>query len=414
MTKDDDARKAAGNVAETAGDFVVSLGRFSVAMGLFAARQAARLVTAPAKAAGSLEGVTDAASGQLSGVARTVFSVGANLQRGLVDAALDATGFGARGQSPSGDTSGLAFSLPTGASRRLTGIRTVNSGTLDRAVPQAELLERLLEYNREARSDGRDPERVVTRLWKSEGLATTVAKHLEPDNTLNDPALPREILPVIHVGFGSGSSEMHQFDAGKLHAVFGERCAPEYREFSYEGIGAILRAYERGFFKLSAGVLGFIALDAPDGPDPEEFFAGYLAQFPAPGPRLIAHGYGRILAFSTPDVYRAIREATKLPQERIEPAVHGIAFAFAMMNNSDLPVLLRESAVPFDREVRAAFQNGLVYALTFMDWFAPGILREWKPRAGLETELVEHARREAALSAERGFPLAFRLADPRS
>ncbi len=414
MSEDDDTRKSGANAAEAARDFVVSVGRFSLAMGLFAARQAATLVAAPARAAGSLEEVSTAASDQLTGFARAVFSVGANLQQGLVDAALDAAGVGPRGQAPDGDTSGLAFPLTTGAARRLTGIRTVNSGTLNRAVAQAELLERLAEYNREARSDCRDHERVVSRLWKSEGLGTTVAKHLQPDNALDDPALAREILPVVHVGFGSGSAEFHMFDAGRLNTIFAERCAPDYRDFSYEGIGAILRAYERGLFKLSAGVLGFIPLDAADGPDRDDFFAGYLARYPPHVQRLIAHGYGRLLAFSTPDVYRAIREATKFPPERIEPVVHGIAFAFAMMNNSDLPLLLRESDVPFERDVRAAFQNGLIYAILFMDWFAPGVLAGWRPQVRLETELVEHGRREAALAAERGVPLAFRLADPRS
>lgn len=414
MARDDDSQKTGVDMAEATGDLLKSMGRFSLAMGLFAARQAARLVSAPRKAAGSLDDVTDAASNQLTGIAKTAFAVGTNLQYGLVDVALDAAGIGRRGQAPSGDTSGLAFSLPTSAARRMTGIRRVASGTLDRAVPQTELLERLSDHQREAISNPNDHERVVVRLWRSEGLGTSVAKHLEPENTLDDPALAREVLPVVHVGFGSGSAELHLFDAGKLNAAFSERCAANYRDFSYEGIGAMLRAYERGLFKLSAGVLGFIGLDAPDGPDPEEFFADYLARFPPDIQRLIAHGYGRLLAFSTPDVYKAIREATTFPDERIEPVVHGIAFAFAMMNNTELPLLLRGSAVPFERDVRAAFQNGLIYAVAFMDWFAPGVLVTWQPEAGLETDLIEHARREAAAAKDRGFPLAFRLANPRT
>jgi len=412
VAKGDDRRTTGIDIAEATGDLVESMGRFSLAMGFFAAREAARLLSSPRKAAGALDEVTDAASSQLTGLARTVFAVGTNLQYGLIDAVLDAVGVGPRGQAPSGDTSGLAFSLSTGAARRMAGMRTVASGTLDRPVPQAELRERLTDYRREAGSDGRDLERIVVRLWKSEGLGTSVAKHLEPENTLNDPALAREVLPVVHVGFGSGSAEWYLFDAARLNAVFSERCAPDYREFSYEGIGAILRAYERGLFKLSAGVLGFIGLDAPEGPDSRDFFADYLGHFPPAVQRLIAHGYGRILAFSTPDVYKAIREATKFPPERIEPAVHGIAFAFAMMNNTDLPLLLRESAVPFEPDVRAAFQNGLIYAIAFMDWYAPGVLAHWQPAGRLETDLIEHARREAALARERGVLLAFRLADP--
>lgn len=409
----DSQAKCGSDVAKATGDFVRSAGRFSLAMGLFAARQTARLFSEPsAQTAASLDEMTSVASGQLTGIAKTAFAIGSNLQHGLVDAAFD--GFGSHGRGPTGSTSGLSMPLKKSATRRLTGVRTVDSGTLDRAVPQAELIQRLSNYRADAMADGPDREKTVVGLWKSEGLSTTVAKHLLPENALYDPGLPRAVLPVAHVGFGSGSAEFLLFDAAKLHAVFTATCASDYREFSYEGIGAILRAYERGFFKLVSGTLGLIRLDAPDGPNPARFFGDYLQQFPPHLQRLIAHGYGRILAFSHLDIYRTIREATTLPAERVEPVVHGAAFAFAMMNSVDLPLILRRSAVPFEPAVRAAFQNGLIYGLVFMDWYAPGGLAFWRPEAALEREMIDHARQESALASERGFPLAFRLANPRS
>ena len=84
------------------------------------------------------------------------------------------------------------------------------------------------------------------------------------------------------------------------------------------------------------------------------------------------------------------------------------------MNNADLPRILEQSAIPFDSAVRAAFQNGLIYALVFFEWYAPGLLAAWKPAGRLESELIEHARDEARLTRERTFPLAFRLENPRS
>ena len=415
MAQRNDSRKSGVGVADAARDLVKAMGRFSLGMGLFAAREATRLISAPAsQAAASLDEVTDSASTHLTGITKTAFAVGTNLQHGLVDAAFDAVGLGKKGQEPTGPTTGLAMSLTTRASRRVKGVRTVASGALDRSVPQAELVRRLTEYQEDATATDADCGRLVDDLWKSEGLATTIAKHQLPENTLKDAALPRQVLPVLHVGFGSGASEHFTFDAGKLKALFTERCVPEYRDFAYEGAGAILRAYERGLLKLLIGTLGLVPLDAPDGPEPAGFFADYLEKYPPRVQRVIAHGYGRILAFSSTDIYEAIKEATTFPQERIEPVVHGAAFAFAMINSADLPQLLRQSAVPFQPNVRAAFQNGLIYALLFMEWYAPGLLARWEAEGRLETDLIEHARREAALDAERGFPLVARLEHPRT
>lgn len=399
---------------EATGELAKSLGRFSLAVSLFAARQATALLSSAGDPVQSLDDVSSAAGSQLTGVVKTAFAVGANVQCGLVDAAFSAADLTPRGQPPTGPTTGLSIPMTTGATRRVTGVRTVASGAPGRPVLQDELVNRFLEFHTEATSGAGGRIETVTGLWKSEGLATTIGKHLLPENTLNDPRLPPPVLPIAHVGFGSGSAESVVFDKAKFDVLVRQRCAPNYTGFSYEGIGAILRIYERGFFKVMSGALGLISLDAPDGPDPADFFAGYLDQFSPEIQRLIAHGYGRILAFSNMNIYRAIQEATTFPAERIEPAVHGAGFAFAFMNSEDLPRLLEGSAVPFDATVRAAFQNGLIYGLVFFDWYAPGLLAGWQPKGSLERELIEHARHEAERTAVRGYPLAFRLENPRS
>jgi hypothetical protein len=336
------------------------------------------------------------------------------VQSGVVDAAFGLMGYGAKGQRPSGDTSGLSISMVNRATRRVSGVRTVASGALSRPIPQSELVQRLTEYQRESTGGEVERGKTVVGLWKCEGLSTSVGKHLLGENSFADPQLPPHVLPIAHVGFGSGSTEGMEFDVRKIDELFQAKCHPHFIDFSYEGIGAILRIYERGFFKVMSGTLGLIPLDAPDGPNPENFFAAYLQQYPASRQRLIAHGYGRIVAFSNIDIYTAIEQATAFPPERIEPAVHGCGFAFAFMNSADLPRILENSAVPFEPSVRAAFQNGLIYSLVFFDWFAPGLLANWHANGPLEAELIDHARRESESSKLRGYLLPFRLENPRT
>ncbi|MEI6668060.1 MAG: hypothetical protein WCP29_07880 [Acidobacteriota bacterium] len=411
-----DSRSPSRGVAASVGGLIKSAGRFSVAMGVFTARQAIRIASGSSSSATSaLNQVSTAARTRLAGRSRTAYGVGHDIQHGLVDAACEMAGASHDGQVHDHSATGLSMSRRTCVTRRLHGVRTVASGTLKRPVPQAELLQRLAEYRADVMTggSGSDRPRAVAGLWKSEGLATTIAKHLLPEHSWNDPALLPALLPVEHVGFGSGSTSFLHFDAARLHAVFAERCATHYRDFSYEGVGAILRAYESGFFRLMSMTAGLIRFDTPEGPNPAGFFADYLTQFSPEQQRLIAHGYGRLFAFSHMDVYDAIADATAFPPERVEPVVEGIAFAFLMINSADLPHILRHSAIPFERPVRAAFQNGLIYGMTFLEWYAPGFLAPWQPQTALEAEMVEHARRDIALSIARGYPLAARLAEPR-
>jgi hypothetical protein len=400
-------------IVQTTGELAKSVGKFSLAISLLAARQMAAMVPRP-KDTPVLDDVTRAAGGHLSGAVRTAFAVGTNVQCGLVDAAFNVIGMGPKGQEPVGDTSALTIPMTSMATRRIAGVRTVASGAVDRGVPQIELVQRLTQYQLDSTGRPVDRQKAVIGLWKSEGLSTSIGKHLLPENSWADPRFPREVLPIAHVGFGSGSTEEVVFDVAKLNTLFAGRCARDYVGFAYEGIGAILRIYERGFFKLMSGTLGLIRLDAPDGPNPAGLFAEYLSQYPPSIQRLIVHGYGRLLAFSNLNIYKAISEATSYPPERVEPAVHGAGFAFAMMNSEDMPSVLEHSAIPFEPSVRAAFQNGLIYSQVFFDWYLPGLLEDWRPKGPLESELIEHARREAAASRKRGYPLAMRLEEPRT
>jgi hypothetical protein len=306
----------------------------------------------------------------------------------------------------------LQISLIPLALRRMNGVKTVSSGAVNRTIPQTEYVQNCNKYQREAAAQVTSLPAVVDGLWKIEGLSTTLGKYRLPENTLNDPGLMREVLGISHVGYGAASTEHAQFDTAKLLEIADTKCEPKYRDCMLEGIGSILRIYEPGVFKFMCGMLGLIPRGAPPGPSRDGFFAEFLSAFAPEAQRLITHGYGRLVAFSRMSVYKALEEAMALPKERVAPCAQGIAFAFFMMNSQEVPRLLENSAIPHPAPVRAAFQNGLVYAIVFSDWFTPGLLEKWRPRGPLEEKLITLARAESALNIRRGHLLAFRLENP--
>ena len=303
----------------------------------------------------------------------------------------------------------LKISLVPLAMRRMNGVKTVSSGALNRSIPQAEYIDRCRNYQKQAAAKNTDLPGIVNGLWRVEGLSTTFGKYRLPDNTLNDPRLPREVLGISHVGYGAASTEHALFSVARLQEIAGTKCEPNYRDFMVEGIGSILRIYEPGGFKFMCGMLGLIPRRAPPGPARNGFFSEFLSAFSPEDQRLITHGYGRLVAFSRISVYKALDEAMALPPNRVEPCAQGIAFAFFMMNSQEVPRLMENSNIPLPGPVRAAFQNGLVYAMVFSEWFVPGLLEQWQPRGKLEERLIELAKAESALNSQRGYALAFRL-----
>lgn len=307
---------------------------------------------------------------------------------------------------------GLKIPLIPLALRRMNGVKTVSSGAVNRPIPQPEYREVMTRYQAEAFARRGSMLEVVRGLWRSEGFSTTFGKFRLPENTLDDPGIPRESQGIAHVGYGAACTEHALFGIAKLHEIANTKCSPLYRGFMYEGIGSILRIYEPGIFKKMCGLLGLIPRNAPPGPDATGFYAGFFQGFDAETQRLITHGYGRLIAFSKLSVYKAIDEACTFPEPRVCPAVQGIAFACAMMNSEDMPRLLENSAIDYPPKVRAAFQDGFTYGLVFCEWFAPGFLEGWRCQGSLETILVNRAISEAALNRKRGYPLPFALENP--
>jgi hypothetical protein len=136
----------------------------------------------------------------------------------------------------------LSISLIPLAMRRMNGVKTVSSGAVNRTIPQVEFPTTCRRFQQEAAANS-------DNMWKSEGFATTFGKYRLPENTLNDPRIPRESLGITHVGYGAACNEHAKFDTRMLHDIADTKCNPQYRGFMYEGLGSILRIYEPGIFK---------------------------------------------------------------------------------------------------------------------------------------------------------------------
>ena len=307
---------------------------------------------------------------------------------------------------------GMSVSLWAGVTRRIGGVGSVSAGAVNRQIPQKEFVTRCAEIQREAAAQCQNMKAVVAGLWKTEGFSTTFGKFRLDENTLNDPAIPRESLGITHVGYGAACTEFAHFDPAKLKHIFSTLCHPQYAPQAIEGVGSILRIYEPGLFKTMCGFMGLIPKGAPPGPDRTGFFASFLNAFSPEEQRLITHGYGRLVAFSNLSVDKAIGEALALPENRREPCTQGIAFAFTMMNSPAMPSILARSAFTAPGRTAAAFQNGLVYALVYCEWFAPGMLAAWKTVDRQEEKLIGMARAESAANLKRGYMLPFALENP--
>lgn len=284
--------------------------------------------------------------------------------------------------------------------RKWITIRTVSSGDSRGFFSQQEFIEHVSAVQRQAAASASLEEKTAA-FWRMENLSAAFLKTAQPGNSLNDPSLPVEIRPICHCGMGVAAVEVGGFEARSISQVIDRFSNPQYRLFSYESIGAMLAVYEPDLFGLATrllGSLGLVPLPSLRRPAPERF----VAQFPPDIRRLIAHGYGRLTYFKSPTLKAALRRVTATGLFPHDPCLQGIAFAYAMVNTRDLYNVL-ETRPLADPAGRTAFRSGLIYALEFWEWMAPGFLDLVKPREDEPRALVEEARRQIERCRARGY-----------
>jgi hypothetical protein len=295
--------------------------------------------------------------------------------------------------------------------RKMITVHTVSSGAIRGPMPQEDYVNRMIAIQ-QAAADTTNMAIKTAAFWKMENLSSEFLKNRAPGQSLNDPSLPLAIRPIAHCGMGIAAVEVGRFESACIEDLIESFSNPDYRLFAYEGSGAMLAVYERDFFgrmsRMSAR-LGLLPLAPLTKPDTMEFLSGFSPEIR----RLMSHGYGRLRYFKSHSIAQAINQVRRVPGIEFAAAVQGIAFAYSMVNNTDLARVHHAGELLGDAGTARAFSDGLVYALEFWEWMAPGFFDQFGPKTRFQHELVRRARDEIAIDRAEGVLAAFAVGPQR-
>jgi len=275
--------------------------------------------------------------------------------------------------------------------RKWITFQTISRKQIDGPASQETYLDRWSAIQSAAQKS-RDLHFMTASFWKMESLGADYCRQPPGGNTLCDPRLPLEVRPIAHTGLGVAAVEVGEFDPARITRTIDSLANPNFRLFAYESLGAVLGVYQ---MPVPKNLLGLKRLRRPE---PERF----INFFPAEIQRLISNGYGRILYFNSLDLVSAVRSIARRRFLQAPAAIQGMAFAYAMVNSSDLWVVLETGCGFEDSELRTAFQNGLIYALEFWEWAWPGWLRSLNPPSARSAALIAIAQQEIDSGLARG------------
>ena len=90
-------------------------------------------------------------------------------------------------------------------------------------------------------------------------------------------------------------------------------------------------------------------------------------------------------------------------------AVQAIAFAYVMVNHRDLETVLETPLTEDSNPLNSWFDRGIVYGLSFWEWFCPGLVESLELRGGRRARLLLAARGETKANQIAGGPASFAL-----
>ena len=171
-------------------------------------------------------------------------------------------------------------------------------------------------------------------LWKLERIGFSYCRH--GAGMLHRDSIPGEIQPIAHTGLGFAAVEEAALLAERVRELIDRRAHPSFRHFAYESVGCAWGVLNNSRFRRVFEVATGVRFAPSDPPAPAEF----AARFPAEFRPLLSHGYGRTLYFVHRSLTKSLQSTLAAPWLDASAAVHGVAFAYVMINFADLDRVL--------------------------------------------------------------------------
>ena len=208
-------------------------------------------------------------------------------------------------------------------------------------------------------------------LWFMEGLIRAARYFDNAAFLLTEKAIER-FKPILHVGWGMDILSETGFDFVHFTEVLKRFTDTRYKLLALEPIGVIYIASQQ---PLRSSLIG---INIPPFPDLKKLSL-FFANFDEEETRMISHGFGRGTYFQTNSLCAALRKSMECPTF-FNPlySIRGTAFAFAMVNSTHLDrvFLTADKLISsnFGRERARFFHDGVISALSFLEWNLPGLL----------------------------------------
>ncbi len=212
----------------------------------------------------------------------------------------------------------------------------------------------------------------ASRLWQLERVAREARSIDNGSFLLKDPRLER-LKPILHVGWGMDVAAETGFDFQGFSRAIAGAADPKYRLLVFEGAGVIclVASQPRRSSLIGLPVLRTFRRDMME---------HFIRHIDRQALDMMSHGFGRGLYFRTFTLRGSLKRALSCPSF-FHPgsAVKGVGFAFAMVNCRSMPdvyaVADRLNKKNQGLEGIDRFTEGVVTALSFLEWNFPGVLR---------------------------------------